>query len=82
MVLTEADGGKVRSGALVGRVGLGSNTRSIGLGEMGSELASAFEEAFFDYPDSYWNADWKQLRFAELKAPGLPFVSARAGERR
>jgi len=45
--------------ALAGRVGLGSNTRSIGLGDMGSELARAFEEAFFDYPDSYWNADWK-----------------------
>jgi hypothetical protein len=45
--------------ALAGRVGLGSNTRSVGLGDMGSELASSFEEAFFDYPGSWWNADWK-----------------------
>jgi len=44
---------------VAGRVGLGSNSRSIGLGDMGSELASAFEEAFFDYPGSFWNADWK-----------------------
>jgi len=45
--------------ALAGRKGLGSNTRSIGLGDMGSELAAAFDEAFFDYPGSFWNADWK-----------------------
>jgi len=45
--------------ALAGRMGLGSNTRSIGLGDMGSELAPAFTEAFFAYPDSFWNADWK-----------------------
>ena len=45
--------------ALAGRVGLGSNTRSIGLGDMGSELCRSFEEAFFDYPGSFWNADWK-----------------------
>ncbi len=45
--------------ALAGRVGLGSNSRSIGLGDMGSELATSFEEAFFDYPGSFWNADWK-----------------------
>jgi hypothetical protein len=45
--------------ALAGRVGLGSNSRSIGLGDMGSELCSGFEEAFFDYPGSFWSADWK-----------------------
>jgi hypothetical protein len=45
--------------ALAGRMGLGSNTRSIGLGDMGSELAPAFTEAFFDYPGSFWSADWK-----------------------
>ena len=50
--------------ALAGRVGLGSNTRSIGLGDMGSELCRSFEEAFFDYPGSFWNADWKHMRFA------------------
>jgi len=44
--------------ALAGRKGLGSSTRSIGLGDMGSELAAAFDEAFFDYPGSFWNADW------------------------
>jgi len=42
--------------ALAGRKGLGSNTRSIGLGDMGSELAAAFDEAFFDYPGSFWSA--------------------------
>jgi len=45
--------------ALAGRTGLGSNTRSIGLGDMGSELATSFDEAFFDYPGSFWCADWK-----------------------
>lgn len=64
--------------ALAGRAGLGSNSRSLGLGDMGSELAASFDEAFFDYPGSFWSADWKHMRFAELKAMGLPFVSARA----
>lgn len=45
--------------ALGGRAGLGSNSRSLGLGDMGSELAAAFGEAFFDYPGSFWSADWK-----------------------
>jgi hypothetical protein len=45
--------------ALGGRAGLGSNSRSLGLGDMGSELASSFGEAFFDYPGSFWSADWK-----------------------
>lgn len=44
---------------LAGRAGLGSNSRSLGLGDMGSELASAFDEAFFDYPGSFWSADWR-----------------------
>jgi hypothetical protein len=45
--------------ALAGRAGLGSNSRSLGLGDMGSELAAAFDEAFFDYPGSFWSADWR-----------------------
>jgi hypothetical protein len=45
--------------ALAGRTGLGRHTRSIGLGDMGSELATSFGEAFFDYPGSFWCADWK-----------------------
>jgi hypothetical protein len=45
--------------ALAGRAGLGSNSRSLGLGDMGSELAASFDEAFFDYLGSFWSADWK-----------------------
>jgi hypothetical protein len=44
---------------LAARRGLGSNTQVIGLGDMGSELAPAFGEAFFDYRGSFWSADWK-----------------------
>lgn len=44
--------------ALAGRKGLGDNTEVYGLGDMGSGLASAFEEAFFAY-DAFWAADRK-----------------------
>jgi hypothetical protein len=48
-----------RMHAIAGRKGLGDNTRVVGLGEMGSELAPSFEETFLAYAGSFWNADWK-----------------------
>ena len=48
-------------GALARRKGLGSNTRIYGLGDMGSELASAFEQAFAENP-GFWQADEKHTR--------------------
>jgi hypothetical protein len=44
--------------ALAGRKGLGDNTEMYGLGDMGSGLASAFDEAFFSYR-AFWAADRK-----------------------
>ncbi len=44
--------------ALVVRKGLGDNTEVYGLGDMGSGLASGFEEAFFAY-DALWAANRK-----------------------
>jgi hypothetical protein len=44
--------------ALAARKGLGDNTEVYGLGDMGSGLASAFEEAFFAYK-AFWAADRK-----------------------
>jgi hypothetical protein len=48
--------------ALAARKGMGENTRVIGLGDMGSGLASAFDEAFDVNPASFWQADWKHTR--------------------
>jgi len=45
--------------AAAARKGLGDNTAVLGLGDMGSCLASEFAEAFFAYRDSFWLADWK-----------------------
>jgi hypothetical protein len=47
--------------ALASRKGLGDNTKVFGLGDMGSGLAAAFEEAFVGY-DNFWSADWKHTR--------------------
>lgn len=44
--------------ALAGRKGLGDNTEVYGLGDMGSGLAPAFEEAFEGY-QAAWHADKK-----------------------
>jgi len=44
--------------ALAQRAGLTDETRVRGLGDMGSSLARAFDEAFFDY-DATYCADWK-----------------------
>ena len=48
--------------ALAARKGMGDDTQVIGLGDMGSGLASAFEEAFDVNPASFWEADWKHTR--------------------
>jgi len=46
--------------ALAARKNLGSNTQVIGLGDMGSSLPSAFNEAFVGY-DAFYSADWKHV---------------------
>ena len=47
--------------ACAARSGLSTNTTVHGLGDMGSELAASFDEAFFDYAGS-WSADWTHTR--------------------
>ena len=47
--------------ALAGRSGLGDNTQVIGLGDLGSSLPSAFDEAFIGY-DALYSGDWKHVR--------------------
>jgi hypothetical protein len=44
--------------ALSARKGLGENTKVFGLGDMGSQLADSFDEAFVGYEAKY-SADWK-----------------------
>lgn len=46
--------------ALAARKNLGSNTQVIGLGDMGSSLPAAFNEAFVGY-DAFYSADWKHV---------------------
>lgn len=61
---------------LAARKGLGDNTFMQGLGDMGSELATAFGEAFVGY-EHHWSADWthtkdyvdKAKRVLKLKDP-------------
>ena len=60
-VLSEPGERARRMLACAARSGLGENTEVHGLGDMGSELASSFDEAFFDYPGS-WSADWTHTR--------------------
>jgi len=43
--------------AAASRSGLGDNTQMWGLGDMGSELASSFDDAFVGYRHQ-WSADW------------------------
>ncbi len=46
--------------ALAARKGLGDNTEVFGLGDMGSSLASSFDEAFVGRdPKALYSADWK-----------------------
>jgi hypothetical protein len=47
--------------ALAARKGLGDNTEMFGLGDLGSNLPSAFEEAFVGY-DAVYSGDWKHVR--------------------
>jgi hypothetical protein len=57
--VTAAEGERARRMlATAARKGLGDNTRLLGLGDMGSELAPSFAEAFHAYRDSFWLADW------------------------
>ena len=46
--------------ALAGRGGLGDNTRVKGLGDLGSGLPAAFDEAFVGYQADF-SADWKHI---------------------
>jgi hypothetical protein len=57
--LTAAEGERERRMlTLAYRKGLGKGTEVYGLGDMGSGLAAAFDEAFFDHP-GFWQADKK-----------------------
>jgi hypothetical protein len=47
--------------AAASRSGLGDNTAVWGLGDMGSELASSFDDAFFGYCHQ-WSADWHHTK--------------------
>jgi hypothetical protein len=47
--------------ALATRKGLGDNTRVFGLGDLGSNLPSAFDEAFVGY-DAVYSGDWQHVR--------------------
>jgi DNA-directed RNA polymerase subunit RPC12/RpoP len=46
--------------ALAGRAGLGDNTKVKGLGDLGSGLPAAFDEAFVGYQAEF-SADWKHI---------------------
>jgi hypothetical protein len=62
--------------ACAARSGLGSSTTVHGLGDMGSELASSFDEAFFDYPGC-WSADWTHTReYVDAAAKVLEEIDA------
>jgi len=47
--------------ALAARQGLGDNTFVQGLGDMGSELAASFDEAFVGH-SHHWSTDWTHTR--------------------
>jgi len=49
-----------RMRTIAARAGMGSDTEMRGLGDMGSGLARAFDEAF-PQSNSYWSADWHHL---------------------
>ena len=62
-VLSEEGERERRMLALAARRGMTENTEMIGLGDMGSGLASAFSEAFeVINPSSRWYADWKHTK--------------------
>lgn len=57
--------------SLACRMGLGPETEIYGLGDMGSGLAEAFEEAFADYT-GFWQADLKHTRdYVDAVVPAL-----------
>ena len=47
--------------AMAARSGLGDNTQVLGLGDLGSNLPSSFDEAFVGY-NSIYSGDWKHVR--------------------
>jgi len=49
-----------RMRAIAARAGMGTETKMRGLGDMGSGLARAFDEAF-PQSNSYWSADWHHV---------------------
>lgn len=58
--------------ALAMRKGLGDNTEVFGLGDMGSELAVSFDEAFVGRdPAAIYSADWKHTADYVAKAGAL-----------
>jgi hypothetical protein len=60
-VEAEPDERSRRMLALAARSGLGDNTQVIGLGDLGSNLPSSFDEAFVGY-DAFYSGDWKHVR--------------------
>ena len=69
--------------ALAGRKGMGKDTEVVGLGDMGSGLADAFQEAFEIYnPSSRWHADWKHTQdYVHAAAKALVKLDAEKWER-
>lgn len=68
--------------ALAARKGLGDNTEVIGLGDLGSRLPQAFDEAFIDYT-SWYSGDWKHTSDYVQNAAGvLEGVDASQWEKR
>jgi hypothetical protein len=47
--------------ALAVRMGLGQKTQMIGLGDMGSSLPTAFNEAFVGQDVAFYSTDWKHI---------------------
>lgn len=77
---TAAEGERTRRMlATAARKGLGDNTRLLGLGDMGSELAPSFAEAFHAYRGSFWLADWHHTcEYVRLAAAVLERLDVQA----
>jgi hypothetical protein len=60
--------------ALAARAGLGDNTQMLGLGDLGSGLPQAFDEAFVGY-NAFYSADWQHVRkYVQEAAAVLTFT--------
>jgi hypothetical protein len=67
--------------ALAARAGLGDNTQMLGLGDLGSELPQAFDEAFVGY-HAFYSADWQHVRkYVQEAAAVLTGLDAARWER-